>query len=293
MAKTREFLLLWDSIMANPNGDMLSDNRPRQDEKTGQLEVSPCRIKRYVKDDWKAHGLNVFTTTEEDEKGNILTCKAMAKKVMKDLGVKDAELEAKLLADFIDVKLFGCVVTDPNIKKTGTLQVAWTKSIHEAEVKFVRGNSAFASGEGKDNTTFSDHYISPYALFTTYMVYNDMMAKNQGIDVSEEDIEAFKTSLIRGMKTYKSHSKNQMPRLLVEVIYKETCIDGELNYVDVVPENGDLADIRNISDVIVCLDKLKEYYELNKDVIEKVVIHKHMSVKLESEPEEFEYEVLK
>ena len=45
--KSREFLLIWDSIMSNPNGDMLNENRPRQDEVTGQLEV--CKVKTFCK----------------------------------------------------------------------------------------------------------------------------------------------------------------------------------------------------------------------------------------------------
>ena len=37
MANTREYLLFTDCTMANPNGDMINDNRPRCDEETGKL----------------------------------------------------------------------------------------------------------------------------------------------------------------------------------------------------------------------------------------------------------------
>ena len=60
MANTREYLLVWDSTMANPNGDMLNDNKPRHDEITGQLEVSDVRIKRFVRDEWQSMGHNVL-----------------------------------------------------------------------------------------------------------------------------------------------------------------------------------------------------------------------------------------
>ena len=56
MANSREFLLVWDSTMAIPNGDMLNENRPRQDEITGQLEVSDVRIKRFVREEWINNG---------------------------------------------------------------------------------------------------------------------------------------------------------------------------------------------------------------------------------------------
>ena len=49
MANTREFLLFTDCTIANPNGDMINENRPRYDEYTGKLEMSDVRIKRYFR----------------------------------------------------------------------------------------------------------------------------------------------------------------------------------------------------------------------------------------------------
>lgn len=288
-AKTREMLLVWDSTDANPNGDMLSDNRPRQDELTGKIEVSACRIKRFVKDYMKVTGHAVFTTTEVDDKGKVLTAKAMADKVAKDKGVNKKDVlafEKALQENYIDARLFGYVVTDPKANKTGPLNVTWTRSVNASEVEFIKGSSAFASSDGKENTTFSERYKAPYALFSTYMVYNNLMAKSQGISVCDEDIEIFKTCLIQGMKTYRSHSKNQMPRMLVEVIYKENYIDGELNYLDF---NYDIEDesLRHIGQVEICLDRLEAYYNKNLDQIEEVNVYLHDTVKVTSMPQAF------
>ena len=71
--KSREFLLIWDSTMSNPNGDMLNENRPRQDEITGQLEASDVRVKRFAREEWINKGENVLVQTVE-EKGKIQTC---------------------------------------------------------------------------------------------------------------------------------------------------------------------------------------------------------------------------
>ena len=50
----------------------------------------------------------------------------------------------------------------------------------------------------------------------------------------EKDIKSFIEALIDGMKHYRSTSKNQMPRLLIEVVYNNNKLDGELDYIDIL-----------------------------------------------------------
>ena len=95
--KSREFLLVWDSTMANPNGDMLNENRPRQDEVTGQLEASDVRVKRFVREEWINKGQNVLVQTVE-EKGKIQTCQKRVETIQKQAKIKDDDLE-KYLTD--------------------------------------------------------------------------------------------------------------------------------------------------------------------------------------------------
>ena len=110
--KSREFLLVWDSTMANPNGDMLNENRPRQDEVTGQLEASDVRVKRFVREEWINKGQNVLVQTVE-EKGKIQTCQKRVETIQKQAKIKDDDLEKYLTDNYIDVKLFGAVITKP------------------------------------------------------------------------------------------------------------------------------------------------------------------------------------
>lgn len=288
MANTREFLLFTDTTMANPNGDMINENRPRTDEETGKLEMSDVRIKRYFRDEAAVEGLNVFVKPTKNDKGKYLDCKGAAKAIY-DANFKkgeDDKFEQYLKDNYIDVKLFGAVVTDPKFNIAGPLQVMWSRSIHEAEVKFAQGSASFASkGEASQGTIWSK-YFTPYALFRTYMVYNDMTAKKQNISVSEEDIESFKEILISGIRNYKSTSKNQMPRLLAEVIYNKNYIDGELDYIDVKYDKDDLK-LRSIDDFTFDLSKLYNYYKENKDVIKQINIYAHSKVKLQNIPDEF------
>lgn len=288
MAYTREFVLFSDCIMANQNGDMINDNRPRQDERTGKLEMSDVRIKRYIRDEWLARGEKVFVRPVKNEEGKYIDCKGVADKVVKDEKIKDTELEQVLKSDYRDVKLFGAVITKPKFNITGPLQIMWSRSINEAEIKFAQGTSVFTSkNEAKQGTIWSK-YFTPYALFKTYMVYNDMTAKLQDIDISEDDMENFKEVLISGIKNYKSTSKNQMPRLLAEVVYNKNYIDGELDYIRVESNISDL-EIRSIEEFTFDLEPLVEYYEKRKDIITSINIYKHPKVCLAGENSEFNY----
>lgn len=281
---SREFMLIWDATMSNPNGDMLNDNQPRQDITTGKLEVSDVRIKRFVRDELASQGFDIFVQTTTDTAGKVLSCATRAQAILK--GIKNVDVCSHLAANFIDVRLFGGVVTKPKCDITGPLQIAWSKSVNKADIKFMQGNAAYASKDGKEQASIWSKYITPYALFKTYIVYNDVVATRQKISVSEEDIKAFISALIQGLVHYRSTSKNQMPRLLVEVVYKNQQIDGELDYVDAVYTCDDL-ELRNISQVSFELSRLKAYYENKKDVIDEIRIYKHHSVIIESMPSEF------
>ncbi|MCT4594743.1 MAG: type I-B CRISPR-associated protein Cas7/Csh2 [Anaeromicrobium sp.] len=291
MANSREFLLVWDSTMCIPNGDMLNENRPRQDELTGQLEVSDVRIKRYVRDHWINIGKEVLVQSVEDKKGNIMTCASRISHIKKENKLDDKNVGEYLLSNYIDVRLFGAVITKPKKDIMGPLQIAWSKSVHEAEVKFMQGNAAYAGKEGASQSSIWSKYITPYGLFKTYGVYNDLVAKRQGIEVTEEDMADFVEGLIEGMKNYRSTSKNQMPRLLVEVVYKNNKLDGELDYVHI---NKDLNDteLRSIDHVSIDLEKLSNYYEKKQEHIKEVIVYKHPSIEPLNVHGDFKVEII-
>lgn len=287
MANTREYVLYSDSTMSNPNGDMINDNRPRYDEGTGKLEMSDVRIKRYFREEAQNRGLNVFVKPSKDNKGKYLDCKGVAKNIIEnELDKNKDKLEGYLKSDYVDVKLFGAVVTEPKFNITGPLQVMWSRSIHEAEVKFAQGTASFTSQSGNAQGTIWSKYYTPYALFKTYMVYNDKTAERQDINISEEDLENFKDILLSGIRNYKSTSKNQMPRVLVEVIYNKNYIDGELDYVDVKYDKGDLA-LRSIDEFTFDFSNLKNFVNNHKDIVKNVNIYVHPKVKLQN-AEDFE-----
>jgi CRISPR-associated protein Csh2 len=293
MANSREYLMIWDSTMANPNGDMLNDDQPRHDNKTGKLEVSDVRIKRFIRDELQAKGHKILVQTViNPENGKVLSCANLIQNIATEKKLKATEIPKHLLANYIDVRLFGAVITKPKYDITGALQVTWSRSVHKADIKFMQGNAAYASADSnaatgsKEQASIWSKYITPYALFKTYAVFNSEVAKKQDVEVTDDDLKAFVNAFIYGLINYRSTSKNQMPRLLVEVIYKKHLVDGEFNYIDVSYKCDDL-DLRDISQFSFDFTRLKEYSESKKDVIEKVNLYKHNSVKLDFIPAGF------
>ena len=278
---SREYLLLWDSTMANPNGDMLNDNRPRVDEKTGLFEVSDFRMKKYARIEWDLTGENVLVKLTYNEKGKVKSCTKRVEDIKNENKLQtDEEVIRFILENYIDARLFGCVITNPKRNFTGPLQITWTRSVNQGTIEFKQGTGAYASGEGKDNATIWSSYSCPYALFKTYMVFNKNTAIKNGGFVSEEDIQKFIDGLLDGMRNYRSTSKNQMPRLLIEVVYTNNKLDGELDCIDVIKEVED-THLRNISQVTVDLTKLNNYYAAKKDSIKEVNLYVHSTVKLQ------------
>ena len=279
-AKSREFMLLWDSTKSNPNGDMLNDNRPRMDEFTGILETSDFRIKRFIRDNMDLNGIAILVIKITDEKGEVKTCAKRVEDIKNEQGIKtNEELIDYIMNNYLDAKLFGCVLTSLSKNFTGPIQIAWSRSVNKGVVDIRRGTTSYASKDNKKASTNWESYICEYALFKTYMVYNKNIAIKNGYLVTEEDLDTFKESLINGLKSYRSTSKNQMPRLLVEVIYKDNSLDGELDVLDIVSEVEDI-ELRDISQVEVDIKKLNKYYTSKKDKIEKVNIYKHSRVNL-------------
>lgn len=279
-ANSREMICLWDSTKANPNGDMLNENKPRLDETTGLLETSDFRIKRFARDEMDANGIDILVKTVFDEKGNVKTCSKRVDDIKKEKNIKkDEELIDYIMTNYLDARLFGCVITKPKKNFTGPVQITWSRSLNEGVIELKKGTGAYASDEGKKASTTWESYICQYALFNTYIAYNKNTAINNGYSITEEDIETFKNSLLNGMRNFRSTSKNQMPRVLLEVVYKENNLDGELDVLEVIKDVDD-TELRSISQTKVNLEKLNNYYNLKKDKIEKVNIYVHSNVNL-------------
>jgi CRISPR-associated protein Csh2 len=284
-----EILFLYDITDANPNGDPVDENKPRLDEEEKVNIVTDVRLKRTIRDYLNYYKkIEIFVREIELDDGTIQDAKTRAEDFLYENGVKLNKNKLSLqqmkqiitnniLSDCIDVRLFGGTIPIEKSQKekssitfTGPVQFKYGRSLHRVKLQFVKGTGAFASGAGSTQKTFREEYILPYSLITFYGVINENAAKETNLQ--EEDKDLLLEGIWNGTKNLISRSKiGQMPRLLLEVVYKEKNFHmGELDKrIRFVSDKND-EEIRDIKDGRLDITELIKALELHKDAIERI-----------------------
>lgn len=261
-----EILFIYDVKDANPNGDPVDENKPRIDEETGVNIVTDVRLKRTIRDYlYEYKGEEVFIREIRKDDGNLKT----KEERLNDFG------DESIIERCIDIRLFGCTtaVESRTIALTGPVQFKYGRSLHKVDLTYIKGTTVMPSGTEKKQGTFTERYILPYSLIVFYGIVNENAARTQNIPLTNEDIESMLEGMWNGTKNLISGSKfGQMPRLLMQIIYKEGCnfFIGELDKL--VLMKSDLPDeaIRDISEVKIDITELLKAISKHKDKVEKV-----------------------
>lgn len=282
-AKQSEILFIWDGDNWNPNGDMLNSNAPRYDEISRKALVSDVRIKRTIRDYLDLKGYEIFVKEEKSGKGL-----ADGKQRVKTVAGDAADKVEAILQKCIDVRAFGGVfpVDKETNNLTGSMQFKMSKSLHQSEISFIKGTGAFASTAGKENKTFREEYVLPYAVFATYGIINAL--NSEKTKLTEEDIETIIDALWFGTKNLISRSKfGQLPRFLLKITYKEAghFIGGLDNLVTLSTPKASENEIGSISDYTISLNRIIETLERDNEAIESVEYITDGNIAIESIPE--------
>lgn len=273
--KRSEILFLYEIENANPNGDPLNENRPRFDSEENKVLVSDVRLKRTIRDYWFEYkgyngsdGKDIFvreTTYSDGDKTYIKSGKQRAELFK--------ESKDKVLETCIDVRVFGGVLP---IKKdtftyTGPVQFQMGKSLHQTEIVTEQGTGAFASKEGKTQTTFRTEYKIPYALIGFNGIVNEKAA--QYTKMTETDRGLLLEGIWNGTKNLISRSKfGQNPLLLFTVNYNEPYYIGGLRQrLKIRSDKSDLQ-IRGTEDFKIDLTGLLKEINAQTDKIESVEV---------------------
>ncbi len=263
-----EILFLYDVKDANPNGDPVDENKPRIDEETGVNIVTDVRLKRTIRDylhDYKKQ--EIFVLEARDEKGNLKT---------KEQRLQEFNNNPKEVIDkCIDIRLFGATtaVEDKTMALTGPVQFKFGRSLHKVDMTFIKGTTVMPSGAEKKQGTFTERYIVPYSLIVFYGIVNETAASQQLIPLSGQDILLMLEAIWNGTKNLISGTKfGQMPRLLLQVVYKQglNFYIGELDkLISISTDKADEA-LRDISEVKVEVGQLIEALKKHREKIEAI-----------------------
>ena len=293
MVSRREYLFAYDVRRANPNGDPIDENRPRQDPITEKVLVSDVRLKRTIRDWWINEGKEVFIKREEKEDGSLMS----KEERLSSLNIKDRK---ELLQKCIDIRLFGATtaIKKQTITLTGPVQFLFGSSLHPVEVEEIHGTTVMPSGSDKKQGTMTQYFIVKYALISFYGVFNEAQAEevykeafpNNWEEVLNEDLHSLVKAMWYGTKNLITRSKHQNPRLLLEIIHKS---DSKLHIGDLdlkikfVPENSKSPkEIESLEEFHLEISDLIDTLNKNSERIEKIryKIDPELKITLKGEP---------
>jgi CRISPR-associated protein Csd2 len=240
LANRYDFVLLFDVLRGNPNGDPDAGNLPRLDPETNHGLVSDVSLKRKVRNYIEfakngAAGFNIYV-----QEGAILNeqhRKAyLAERPGDEKAAKDAKLNPKnddeavklrnfMCRNFFDVRAFGAVMsTGINVGQVrGPVQMTFAQSIepivpqeisitrmaatNEAEKK-QRSEGQEEGNDRTDNRTMGRKYIVPYGLYRSHGFISAKLAERTGF--SEEDLARLREAFVSMFEHDRSAARGEM-----------------------------------------------------------------------------------
>jgi CRISPR-associated protein Csd2 len=201
LAHKIDFMVIMSVDKANPNGDPLNGNRPRQDYE-GRGEISDVCIKRKIRNRMQDMGNEIFVQSNDRSDDGFDNLKDRAETLMKTLG-KDDSVEEAVCKKWLDVRSFGQVFA---IKGKGkgdgvSIGIRGPVSIHQAVsvspveieslqiTKSVNGEKA----EKKSSDTMGMKHFVQFGLYVIKGAINIQLAEKTGF--SDEDAEMLKECL--------------------------------------------------------------------------------------------------
>lgn len=201
-----DFTVLLTARKANPNGDPLNGNRPREDYE-GHGEISDVCIKRKLRNRLQDMGEEIFVQSDERCGDGYKSLSERAKncnELAAALKSKDSEAYAKAACEkWIDVRSFGQVFAFKDDKVSigvrGPVSIHPGVSISPVEIMDLQITKSTNSEPGKDGKKSSDtmgtkHRVE-FGLYRINGSINHQLAEKTGFtDEDAEKIrEAFRT----------------------------------------------------------------------------------------------------
>lgn len=203
-----DFAVVLSVTKANPNGDPLNGNRPRQNY-DGHGEISDVALKRKIRNRLQDMGESIFVQSNDrksDSYGSLrerADANAELEKVLKSKNVSSDEFARIACQEWIDVRSFGQVFAFKAEKGAGvSVGVRGPVSIHTAtsidpidisSVQITKSvNSEPGASRGSDTMGMKHRVDSGVYIF--YGSINTQLAEKTGF--TNEDAEKIKRALV-------------------------------------------------------------------------------------------------
>lgn len=205
LSRKIDFLALVSVNNANPNGDPLNGNRPRENY-DGYGVISDVAIKRKIRNRLQDMGENIFVQANDRSDDGLKSLSARAKaykELMDAASAGDEELFKKLACErWFDVRAFGQVFAFKDMKKLsvgirGPVSVHQALSVSPIDIVSMQITKSVSSEDVKGNTRASDtmgmKHMVDFGLYVVKGSINTQLAKLTGF--SDEDALKIKEAL--------------------------------------------------------------------------------------------------
>jgi CRISPR-associated protein Csd2 len=217
---------------ANPNGDPLNGNRPRETY-DGKGEISDVCIKRKIRNRLQDMGEAIFVQSEDRANDG---CKSLKERADANPRLKNEKDKNKYSAaaclEWIDVRAFGQVFAfkedtlSVGIRGPVTIQSAF--SVDKVQVDSIQITKSVNSvtGDKKSSDTMGMKHRIGSAVYVTHGSINCQLAEKTGF--SEEDAEKLKQALITLFENDASSARPEGSMEVVKVFWwKHNCKNGQ------------------------------------------------------------------
>jgi CRISPR-associated protein Csd2 len=254
-------------------------SKAKKDEEKKEIEKEEKELKKKLK------MVEEFRTNKSAEKFKALIDEGDSWPTLVN------DLRKYMCQCFYDLKMFGSVLAiksktplaDLGGPLTGPIQIEVGTSLHKVvqdnkQITSIMAPDKKPAEEGEEaehgGGLFGDTHCIEYGLFATSAIANENAARFTGLP--DSDHKLFLKALWRGIRDRHTRSKNQVPRLLIDIEYSKPFHFGDLvNSISLKPveRNGKPIDeeaYRSIDDFILDLTKFYKKVESKKDAIQSI-----------------------
>lgn len=280
--KNSEILFIYEATNTNPNGDPDNENKPRVDSR-GFVEVTDLRLKRFIRDymeeyDNKPIVIKPDVEVSKGKKANKMSDLIKFAIKIYNQNNKDNKIDSsdKFLQTFKEIAYFGVVTGDAEkyLKSNyyGAVQFQYGRSFNKAEIE-THTVSPVAETLGVDQRL-------KYGLIGFYGVVNAKTAQKNHL--TNEDIKKLDEYIVKSIPKMSVLSRSKIGHnslFYVRIEYKAGFNPKDLRrFVSIDTDKY----IYSTDDFKLKVEKLKEYIETNKKIIEKVHLYHNDELKLDT-----------
>lgn len=232
LTRRHEFVLYFDVINGNPNGDPDAGNMPRLDPETNQGLVSDVALKRKVRNyvalarpEVPGHEIYMrdgATLNNEHKRAWAAVLPDVTKADELKKGPKEEaksrELTAWMCANFWDIRAFGAVMTTGvNAGQVrGPVQINFARSVEPIlplEISITRlAATTEADADAKGGRTMGRKHIVPYGLYRAHGYVSAPLASHpvKGTGFSHADLDLLFEALANMFEHDRSAARGEM-----------------------------------------------------------------------------------